>query len=229
MLLSRGFENSRTTVLPVFLILDISSSMHGSKMEAVNTAVWGMMEHFTNEMHSGVDIIFSAISFGDKARLHMPLSYVYDLKWKPMIANGVTALGAALKMVKKMIEDKQTTPLKSFRPLIVLVTDGSPTDSWEQSMEDFIRNGRSSKCDRMALAIGMSADNNVLNLFLEGTNHSLVRAKNVAQVYEFFQKVSKSISIRASSSNPNLVPDDSLVNITDQNDFDNENSYSVNE
>lgn len=220
MLISRDVDTPKTLVLPVYLLVDVSSSMHGSKIDAVNSAIWDMLERFCNEMYPGVELIFCVISYGDKVKLHLPPSQVYDLKWRPLFANGVTAMGAAFKMVKKMIEDKQITPLRSYRPTIILVTDGSPTDSWESYLDDLVRSGRSSKCDRMALGIGMHGDENVLSRFVEGTNHNVFQARNVAQVHEFFERVTKSISLRASSSNPNIVPDDALTTPSDQSDFE---------
>ena len=221
MLSQRDGDVFKAIVMPVYFCVDVSSSMHGSKIEALNSAIRDMFEHFANEMYAGVEFVFCVITFGDRARIHLPISKVYDLKWKGMVANGVTATGAALKQVKKMIEDTQTTPLKSYRPLIVLITDGAPTDSWEAPMDDFVKNGRSSKCDRMALAIGLHADKDVLNRFLENTSRSSFRARNVSQVHEFFHRIQKYLMLRATSPNPNMVPEDARLTPEDQNDFDN--------
>ena len=95
-----------------------------------------------------------------------------------MAAKGETALGEALKRTKEMIEDKKITLSRAYRPTIVLVSDGKPTDDWEDPMDDFINTGRSKKCDRMAMAIGKDADENVLKRFIEGTEHELFYANN---------------------------------------------------
>ena len=119
----------------------------------------------------------------------------------------MTPMGTALKMAKAMIEDKETTPSHAYRPTIVLVSDGQPTDGniWKQAMDDFISEGRSSKCDRMAIAIGHDADETVLKRFIEGTAHDLFYAENAGQLHEFFQRVTMSVTMRTQFKNPNVV------------------------
>ena len=208
-------NKAQPTTLPVFFLIDVSSSMFGMKIDSVNNAVWEMIQKLSEQIFPGVKIQFSAITFGDKALLHMPPCSVFDMKWRPAMANGVTAMGAAFRMVKRMIEDKETTPLKSYRPTVILITDGAPTDIWDPFMYDLTRTGRAGKTDRMALAIGVHADQNVLKRFLEGTNHEVALAKNSNEVHRFFRHAAKSIITRIRSSNPNLVPDDTSILIDD--------------
>ena len=40
----------------------------------------------------------------------------------------MTPMGTALKMAKDMIDDKQETPSRIYRPAVVLVSDGAPND-----------------------------------------------------------------------------------------------------
>ncbi|MDZ4120998.1 MAG: hypothetical protein U1C33_01160, partial [Candidatus Cloacimonadaceae bacterium] len=60
------------------------------------------------------------------------------------------------------------------------------------------------------------------------TNLQICRARNVSQVHEFFQRIRKYLVIRATSSNPNIVPDDSVLTPDDQNDFDSDNDNNHN-
>jgi uncharacterized protein YegL len=79
--------------------------------------------------------------------------------------SGMTPLGTALQMAKAMIEDKDVVPSRAYRPTVVLVSDGGPNDAWEKPLNAFISDGRSAKCDRMAMAIGADADEAVLGKF----------------------------------------------------------------
>jgi uncharacterized protein YegL len=111
-----------------------------------------------------------------------------------------------------MIEDKETTPSRAYRPTIVFVSDGQPNDDWEDALEDIISQGRSAKCDRMAMAIGQDADKQVLNRFIENTPHQLFYSENAVQLHEFFQRVTMSTTMRTRSRNPNEIPPDSEIN-----------------
>ena len=114
-------------------------------------------------------------------------------------------MGTALQMAKDMIEDKETTPGRAYRPLVILCSDGAPTDDWKMPMENFIKNGRSSKCDRMAMAIGSDANEDILKNFIVGTENPLFYAKDVSAMHKFFKFVTMSVTSRSHSQNPNQV------------------------
>ncbi|HAS6254381.1 TPA: VWA domain-containing protein [Vibrio vulnificus] len=202
----KKFTTPTAKPLPVVLLLDVSSSMNGDKIENLNKAVEDMLDTFAQEEKMETEILVSVITFGNQVELQVPYTKASQVHWQGLQANGMTPMGTALKMAKAMIEDKETTPSRAYRPTIVLVSDGQPNDSWERPLEDFISEGRSSKCDRMAMAIGRDADETALKRFIEGTPHDLFYAENAGQLHEFFQRVTMSVTMRTQSKNPNLVP-----------------------
>lgn len=212
------FDPSKFTVpkarpLPVCLLLDVSSSMSGSKIQNLNDAVKEMIATFAAEEKMETEILVSVITFGSEVKLHIPFTRASQIQWQELKADGMTPMGTALRMAKAMIEDKDTTPSKAYRPTIVLVSDGQPNDSWEVPLQDFIGAGRSAKCDRMAMAIGHDADEDVLKRFTSGTPHQLFYAQNAAELHEFFQRVTMSVTMRTNSKNPNEVPNDPHYNL----------------
>ncbi|MEY0596517.1 VWA domain-containing protein [Providencia alcalifaciens] len=202
----KKFTTPTAKPLPVVLLLDVSSSMSGDKIENLNKAVEDMLDTFAQEEKMETEILVSVITFGNQVELQVPYTKASQVQWQGLQANGMTPMGTALKMAKAMIEDKETTPSRAYRPTVVLVSDGQPNDSWERPLEDFISEGRSSKCDRMAMAIGRDADETVLKRFIEGTPHDLFYAENAGQLHEFFQRVTMSVTMRTQSKNPNVVP-----------------------
>lgn len=194
--------------LPVILLLDVSGSMsYENRIDSLNTAVQEMIDSFKNNEQKEVNIALSVITFGGNATVQLPLSDVKDITFtRTFNAVGDTPLGAALKIAKSMVEDKELIRSKDYRPTIVLASDGGPNDEWEYVMNDFISNGRSSKCDRWALAIGESADEDMLKKFLKGTENQLLHACNANQLVNFFKLISMSINTRSKSQNPNMLP-----------------------
>lgn len=209
----KKFTTPLAKPLPVVLLLDVSGSMSGPKIDNLNKAVEDMLETFAQEEKMETEILVSVITFGSQVKLHSPYTKASQFQWQSLIADGSTPLGTALKMTKSMIEDKEVTPSRAYRPTIVLVSDGQPTDSWEKSLNDFITEGRSSKCDRMAMAIGRDADTSVLKRFIEGTPHELFYAENAGQLHEFFQRVTMSVTMRTLSKNPNEIPAPSEIKL----------------
>jgi uncharacterized protein YegL len=170
--------------LPVVLLLDVSGSMSGEKIDNLNKAVRDMLMPLRRKRK------WRPRSWFPSLLLAIRLSYMFptpgfQVQWQGLQASGMTPMGTALEMAKAMIEDKETTPSRAYRPTIVLVSDGQPNDRWERPLEDFILEGRSSKCDRMAMAIGRDADEAVLKRFTEGTPHDLFMRKTPGRCMNF--------------------------------------------
>ena len=102
--------------------------------------------------------------------------------------------------------------LASSGLMVVLVSDGVPTDSWEGKLDHFIQEGRSAKCDRMALGIGPEAYEGMgratLERFVAGTEHKVFEAKDAGEIHNFFKFVTMSVVTRGLSQDPNAVPKD---------------------
>lgn len=199
--------------LPVILLLDVSGSMCGEKIQNLNNAVKDMLETFRDTENGETEIHVAVITFGAEVKLHQPLASAGGINWHDLSASGGTPLGTAFEMAKAMIEDKNVVPSRAYRPTVVLVSDGKPTDNWEKPLNDFISGGRSSKCDRMALAIGADADESVLGKFIEGTSYPLYYAENAKQLRDLFKFVTMSITSRTKSQKPDVVPKPSEIEI----------------
>ena len=210
-----AFDPSKYTVakakpLPVVLLLDTSSSMNAggeqSKIVELDSAVRDMIKDFAHEEQLETEIHVSVITFGyNGVQLALPYTNASKVEMKKLEAQGNTPMGMALRMAKDMIEDKETTPSRAYRPLVILCSDGAPNDDWEDPMDNFIKDGRSSKCDRMAMAIGSDANETVLKRFIEGTENPLFYAKDASSMHKFFKFVTMSVATRSHSQNPNVI------------------------
>jgi len=211
--------------IPVLLLLDTSYSMGGQPIDMLNKAVEAMIQEFKKAETMETFIKLSIITFGKNGvELHTPLEEVSKTKFEPLVVGGSTPMGTALKMAKAMIEDKTIFQGRDYRPAIVLLSDGAPTDDWEQPLNDFISDGRSSKCDRMAVAIG-SADERVLKEFISGCENPLFHAEDATKIVEAFQKITMSVTMRTKSVNKNQTInidnelDDGEIDLDDLDSF----------
>jgi len=245
------FTAPKAKPLPVFLLLDVSGSMNEivdpenarrtgqtlesdgktwelveggtSKIQILNEAVKEMIESFAAEERTETEFLISIIIFGDSATQHLPPTPASSVKWTDMTAGGCTAMGAAFSVAKAMIEDKQVVPSRAYRPTVVLVSDGEPTDDWSRPLESLIAEGRSSKCFFMAMGIGENPGLPVLERFISKTpmlaevngtaiRNTVFRATEADTIHEFFRKVTMSVTVRSKSSNPNAVPTSAKAN-----------------
>lgn len=217
-----NYKAKEPKALPVVLMLDVSGSMSGDKINKLNDAVVDIIKEFANEMSRETLIKVSIVTFGANVKLEFPFTSATDLVkngYRDLQANGMTPLGECLRLVKDMIEDKTQTPSNVYRPAIVLVSDGAPNDEWRGPLNNFIGTGRSSKCQRFAIGIGNDADYNVL-LEFTGDKNNLFRADNAMDIVSQFKKVSMSISQRANSVNPNLIIQAKPIDNISSNDDD---------
>lgn len=207
------FTAPKAKPLPVILLLDVSGSMCGGKIQNLNDAVRDMLNTFSDNENGEIEIHVAIITFGAQVKLHQPLASASTIQWQELSASGTTPLGVALDMAKAMIEDKDIVPSRAYRPTVVLVSDGQPDSGWEKPLSKFINDGRSEKCDRMAMAIGADADEAVLGKFIEGTSNQLFYAETAKQLRDAFKFITMSVTTRTNSQTPNIVPDASVISI----------------
>ena len=214
------FASSKAKPLPIILLLDESNSMSGDKIERLNEAVRKMLNSFKKEETQASEFLVSVIGFGGdygdgmdgkSAKVHNEPTAAAEIQFDGVAAYGWTPLGEALKLAKGIIEDKEKTPSRAYRPLVILVTDGLPTDDWKGPFFDFVENGRSAKCDRMALGVGGNTDMNMLSDFVAGTGHEVFTTEQADGIVKFFNFVTMSVVTRTRSQNPNLIPADREV------------------
>ena len=189
-----SFKSTEPRYYPVILLLDVSGSMSGDKIEALHAAVTEMTNSFADQRSRG----------GYGASLHTSYTDAPDLQSHGIPrfnANGGTPLGAALRMAKEMIEDKSTTPGRWYRPSVVLVSDGYPNDSWEGPLGSFINDGRTTKCLRIGVPIGTDADENMMLQFT-GDRAQIFYAQDVASIAEAFKNVVMSVTQSQQASKP---------------------------
>lgn len=204
----KGFRTD-DKALPVILLLDVSGSMSGDKIDTLYSAVNQMVEELNDEskkQECGFKV--AIFTFGAEVKLHTPYTDVKDLVGKipPFDANGMTPLGTVLDLAKDMVEDKTVTKGRWYKPAVVLVSDGVPTDDYEKTLRRFIDEGRSAKCQRFSLGIGIQADFDMLNTFASQSDWCM-HAENTADIVKAFKFVTMSVSARTVSNNPNVFPE----------------------
>ena len=107
-----------------------------------------------------------------------------------------------------MRENKEIITSRTYRPTVVLVSDGMPNDSWEDAIDLFKNDGRSAKCYRMAMGIGVeegTTEHKVLENFISNEER-VYSAEDASNIRKFFKYVTMSVTSRTRSQNPNIVP-----------------------
>lgn len=166
-------------LLIVFFLIDASYSMAGEKLEQANQAVREAIEELRRaaKQWPEAQIMVRAIRFGDgRAEWHLAeAATVEGLVWPDVAdAAGTSALGAALRLLAPQL-DVPPMPVHTKRPIVVLVSDGQPTDDWRSGFTELLDKpwGRGSM--RVAIGVGDDVDEDVLQEFT-GDDGTIVRS-----------------------------------------------------
>ena len=192
--------------LPVYLVLDVSGSMHGEPIEAVRNGMQMLVSSLRTDPYALETACLSVIVFDNKARQLVPLTDLMTFQVPSIEVGTTTSLGDALKVTKECIEmevQKTTTDVRGdWKPLVFLMTDGRPTDDWQLGLGEF----RKAKTGMVvACAAGPGADTGVLKQITEVVV-SLDTADS-STINAFFKWVSASISTSSKKIESDGQPD----------------------
>ncbi len=178
--------------LPIYLVLDCSGSMAGEPIEALRQGMKALLSDLKGDPQALETAFLSVITFDSGARQVVPLTELMLFQEPNLDAAGSTSLGEALKLLEQAIDKevkKSTAAQKGdWRPLVFLMTDGQPTDSW-QAAADSIKSKKLGNI--IACAAGPGADANPLKHITE----TVVKLDNLQPdtLKQFFKWVSDSI------------------------------------
>lgn len=216
----KEFTVATARPLPVILLADVSGSMSADgKIDALNASVSEMLAAFAEEEEGRAEIHVAIVTFGGSATLHVGLQPAKQVQWTPMVAQGMTPLGAALTIVTDMIEDRQQVPSRAYRPTLVLVSDGLPNDEWRGPLQRLLGSERASKAQRFALGIGADADPAMLRSFLDDPQGKVYEAHEAREIRKFFRWVTMSVTTRSRSARPDQSVQVSPLDLDDYGDF----------
>lgn len=148
------------------------------------------------------------------------------------LSDGTVSHGTDMGLALKLLGTKLTIPPmadKALPPVIVLISDGYPTDNFNDELNDLMKLNWAKKAVRLAIAIGKDTDMSVLQKFIGHKEIKPLQANNPEQLTHFIKWVS-TVVIKAVSNPPSdprnkeegkgnvAIPDVIEVDITDAED-----------
>lgn len=130
----------RYAVFPFYLCLDVSQSMAGGPISQVNAELPVIRSSVGQDPAVAEVIRFGIVTFSDIARTVLPLSDLALVEAMPTVeVEGRTSYSAAFDHLRRAIEADYYTGRDSgerwYRPAVLFVSDGRPTDPEERWRE----------------------------------------------------------------------------------------------
>jgi uncharacterized protein YegL len=179
--------------LPVYLVLDTSGSMTGEPIEAVKNGVQVLVSTLRQDPYALETAFLSVITFDSSARQLVPLTELSMFQMPDIQANGTTALGDALSLLAGRSDNevaKTTLEQKGdWKPLVFLMTDGEPTDNWQNGLAEF-------KKRKFGMVVACAAGSGANTSVLKQITDVVVQLDTAdsATIKAFFKWVSASVS-----------------------------------
>ncbi|MCL1866768.1 MAG: VWA domain-containing protein [Oscillospiraceae bacterium] len=193
-------------------MVDCSGSMNGEKIGTVNHAIQDtvpeMVEAANNNPNAQLLVRTLKFSTGASWVTDSPVN-IEDFSWSDLEADGVTDLGSAFRLLAAQL----TIPPMSDRalpPVIVLLSDGQPTDEYKEELDKLMKLPWAKKSVRIAIAIGQDVDVDVLREFT-GSSELVLEARNREMLVRMIKWASTAASM---VSSPASIPADSQNELT---------------
>lgn len=131
-------EEKGPKIYPAWIVVDESFSMDGPAIDAVNTSVKKIHQHFIGSPVDAGSIYLGFVGFADIAEEIVPLQDLSKVTQIPSYEpQGQTNYSAAFDLLREIIDrDMKTLKTQGFRrsrPMVFFITDGQATTDWASS------------------------------------------------------------------------------------------------
>lgn len=198
-----------TRPIHFFWVVDCSGSMYGEKIGIVNNTIQECIPEMRNsaDNNPNAQLLIRALQFSSGASwiTTSPVP-VETYSWEDMEANGLTELGKAFDLLAAQLSIPPM-PARALPPVIVLLSDGQPTDDYKKSLDKLKGMPWFRKAVKIAISIGQDADDDVLIEFT-GNKELVLQANNATALAKMIKWASTTASmVSAPSSKPmNSIP-----------------------
>lgn len=197
-----------TSRIPVVIIADTSSSMNGEKINTLNAEIGKFYNEINknprNEMLKySLDLAILGFKFDTHARETYPTVVnkfnIMEFQDTPSFnAFGHTPLGAtvnaAIDMLEKRKEMYKLGGIQYYQPMLVIVSDGDPTDNIESAARRAIELSLKRKLSVYPVIIGDDGNLNNLQKFTPNKISKRIRTEDLPQVFKWLISSVKKVS-----------------------------------
>jgi uncharacterized protein YegL len=190
-----------TRPLHFIFIADCSTSMGGEKIQSLNHAIRESIPHMREVARGNpnAEVLVRSVRFSSGAQWHhSQFTNVEQFEWVDLTVDGMTDMGRALTLVADVLKSPPM-PDRALPPVLVLVSDGEPTDDFDGGLRALMSQPWGKKAVRLAIAIGEGARIDVLQKFIGHAELQPLHANNADQLVKYIRWASTEVLKAASA------------------------------
>ena len=173
--------------MKLFILLDTSGSMEGAKIGSLNDCMCNIIIDFQEKAFDKTEIEMSVLSFGREVKwMYDSPKSILNFSWKELHAGGLTPLGKTCIELSKYLNENSEIDKDN---IILLLSDGCPTDDYEEGIDILHRNDIFNSAKRFAIALGDDADVKSLCSFT-GFKENIYEISNINDLFDILNNIS---------------------------------------
>lgn len=195
---------------PLVLVLDSSGSMEGEPIKQLNQGLKLLEEELKSDAIASKRVRVLVIQLGGYDTVSVVADWQDAMDFVPptLEANGTTPVGKAMDLALNCIEDEKQrfkdAGVAYTRPWLFLMSDGSPTDVWEDTAAQCRDAEAANKVATFLIAVGRSADVNTMAQFSQ-KGMAAVKRLDGLRFKELFLWLSASMKVVSHSTPGGIV------------------------
>ena len=179
------------------LLLDTSGSMDGARIAELQEGLHVLHNDLLQDSLAQKRVEIGIVTFGDTVRVVQDFVTAQELQVPHLAASGNTPLGGALRrgleLLRARKDDFKRNKINYYRPWVMLVTDGAPTDEWQAAAAELA--AEEDRDGAVVFAIGVEeADFGVLRQISRKREPMRLKGLQFRELFLWLSKSQKSVS-----------------------------------
>ena len=190
---------------PCVLLLDVSGSMTGSRIQALNNGVQVFKQEVTADSLTALRAEIAVVAFNHEVSVVQDFVTADEFQPTNLTAQGGTCIAAALNHGLDMIEERKrayrANGIAYYRPIVMLLTDGYPEHDTPQAINEATQRVQEAEEGRHAavFSFGIDDDADIAKLSSMMSPQRPAKPLYEAQLDGIFRWLSNSVSAISSS------------------------------